>query len=154
MYRKILVPLDGSRLAECALDHTERIATGCNVPEVDLLYVSSPPTDVEGVPYGMFLSAMAKERERMRDYLHKIDRDLKQKKVAVARHMVLEGEPASTIVQYAVNNGVDLIVMSTHGRSGVSRWAFGSVAEKVIRTSSVPVMIVTPEGCRLKNQSA
>ena len=58
------------------------------------------------------------------------------------------GKPAEEIVNYTVQNGVDLIVMATHGRSGVTRWAFGSIADKVLRSSPVPVMIVRPEECK------
>ena len=53
------------------------------------------------------------------------------------------------ILEYAQNNNIDLIIISTHGRSGISRWAFGSVADKVVRTSTVPVLTVTPTGCRI-----
>ena len=62
--------------------------------------------------------------------------------------VMLEGKAAETIVDYATTKGVDLIVMSTHGRSGPSRWAFGSVADRVVRTSPVPVLMAVPRGCR------
>ena len=65
------------------------------------------------------------------------------------KSVTIEGKPAEAIVDYAEKNGIDLIVMSTHGRSGPSRWALGSVADKVIRSSTVAVLICVPEGCRI-----
>jgi nucleotide-binding universal stress UspA family protein len=56
---------------------------------------------------------------------------------------------AEVIIDYAEENKVDLIIMSTHGRSGISRWAFGSIADKVVHYSKTPVMIVTPSQCRI-----
>ncbi len=56
---------------------------------------------------------------------------------------------ADIIVEFAKNSATDLIIMSTHGRSGISRWAMGSVADRVIRGSTVPVLIAVPHGCRI-----
>ncbi len=149
MYNRLLVPLDGSDLAECALSHVAGLAAGCNVPEIDLLFVSEPPPPVEWVPYSRVISDLENERARMRDYLNKVAEDLRKDGVTVARPVIIEGPAASAITDYAADNGVDLIVMSTHGRSGPSKWAFGSVAEKVVRYSKVPVLIAVPKGCRL-----
>jgi len=80
--------------------------------------------------------------------LAKIERELVADGVA-AKSITLEGKPAETIIDYAAKNDIDLIIMSTHGRSGPSRWAFGSVADRVIRSSIVPVLIAVPKGCRL-----
>ena len=145
MYRKILVPLDGSDTAECSLAHVEAIARGCSVPEVVLLFVAEP------VAPGLYQSA-AEVMEKLlaygKDYLTKGEKDLITVGIAV-KSIILEGKPAETIMEYALNNHVDLIIMSTHGRSGPSRWAFGSVADKVIRASAVPVLISVPKGCRI-----
>ena len=145
MYSKILVPLDGSRTAECALDHARTIATCCKVREVDLLFVAEP------VSPGLYqTSAEGKEKLMTwgKDYLSKIEKSLIADGIA-AKSIVVEGKPADTLVDYAAQNDIDLIIMSTHGRSGPSRCAFGSVAEKLIRSSTVPVLIAAPEGCRV-----
>ena len=63
--------------------------------------------------------------------------------------VVIQGKVAEGILDYVVKNQVDLIMMSTHGRSGPSRWALGSVADRVIRHSLIPVLIVSPKGCRI-----
>jgi len=115
MYKRMLVPLDGSEMAECSLEHVKAIAQGCCVPEVDLLFVAEP------VSAGLYQSA-AEGREKLlafdKDYLAKIEENLIAGGIA-ARSIILEGKPAETIVEYAVKNDVDLIIMSTHGRSGL-----------------------------------
>jgi len=145
MYRKIMVPLDGSKTAECALGHVVDIARGCNVPEVILLFVAEP------APAGLYQSS-AEVREKLQDwskaYLAGVEKSLANDGIS-AKSVIIDGKAADMIVDYAEGNGIDLIIMSTHGRSGPSRWAFGSVADKVIRSSSVPVLVVAPEGCRI-----
>ena len=145
MYRKILVSLDGSKMSECALEHVRAIATGSNVTKVDLLFVAEP------VSPGLYQSSEESKEKLMtwgKDYLAKIERSLLNDGVK-AKSIILEGRPAETIVDYAEKNNIDVIIMSTHGRSGISRWAFGSVAGKVISTSTVPVLIAVPKGCRI-----
>ena len=145
MYRRILVPLDGSETAECSLEHVKDIAKGCNVPQVDLLFV------VEPVSSGLYQSAVEVKENLLafgNDYLAKIIKYLRTEGIA-AGSIILEGKPAETIIDYAVKNDVDLIIMSSHGRSGPSRWAFGSVADKVVRSSVVLVLISVPKGCRI-----
>jgi nucleotide-binding universal stress UspA family protein len=145
MYNKILVPLDGSKTAECCLGHVVDIAKGCNIPEVILLFV------VEPAPAGLYQSS-AEVREKLRDwsktYLAGVEKSLTKDGVT-AKSVIVEGKAAETIVDYAEKNGIDLIIMSTHGRSGPSRWALGSVADKVIRSSTIAVLIAVPKGCRL-----
>jgi len=144
MYNKILVPLDGSKTAECALEHVQTIARGCSVPEVILLFVAEP------VPAGLYQSSAEGNEKLMawgKEFLAKIEKSLLTDGVTT-RSILLEGKPAETILDYAVKSDIDLIIMSTHGRSGPSRWAFGSVADRVIRHSTVPVLIAVPKGCR------
>ena len=77
-------------------------------------------------------------------YIAKMVDRLRKDSVA-AWGVVVWGVAADEIVDYAGKNQVDLIIMSTHGRSGVSRWAFGSVADKVMRRSPVPVLVIPPD---------
>ncbi|MDD5082511.1 MAG: universal stress protein [Dehalococcoidales bacterium] len=142
MYSKILVPLDGSKTAECVLGHIIEIAGGCT--QVELLFVAEP------APPGLYESREEAHKKLMawgKEYLAGVE-DILTKDGVGAKSVIVEGKAAETIVDYAENNGVDLIVMSTHGRSGPSRWAFGSVAEKIIRSSIIPVLIVVPKACR------
>lgn len=147
-YRKILVPLDGSELSECALEHVRIIASACNVPEVDLLFVVEPIPAMAATTYATSVAGQEKLIVWGKEYLSKVAKSL-QKEGITAKGIVLEGKPADAILDYAEKNDVDLIIMSTHGRSGPSRWAFGSVAEKVIRSAAVPIIIVSPKGCRI-----
>jgi nucleotide-binding universal stress UspA family protein len=86
-----------------------------------------------------------KERQAQR-YLGRTAKRLEAKGVKV-RTEILSWPPAESIASYAEHNGADIIVMSSHGRSGPSRWAHGSVADKVLRLSCVPVLMVRAPGC-------
>lgn len=151
MYQKILAPLDGSELSECSLQHVKAIATGCQVPEVVLLRVVEPIHSQELVAYAEASIDIDKVFREMHDaaqkYIGKLTADLKKGGLNV-QGVVTTGWPAQLILDYAVDSKVDLIIMSTHGRSGVTRWLMGSVADKVVRHSPVPVLTISPPGCR------
>ena len=165
MYKKILGPLDGSKLSECSLEHIKAISTGCNVSDVVLLAVVdslkvAPPQFTEW-GWGSreaaeaageeWQRAVKEQQQKAQDYLEKAASNLRetgiQVETTVLSSEISEGV-ADKILDYARNNGVDLIVMSTHGRSGVSRFAFGSVTDKVMRHANIPVLTVVPAGCR------
>lgn len=150
MYKKMLVPLDGSELSECVLNHVRAIATGCQVPEVVLLGVAEPTSYQAYYRVGIEprIGDMQKETEKyVESYLSKAADSLKKDDIAV-QTVVVSGRPAEEILDYANKNRVDLIIMSTHGRSGVSRWVFGSVTDRVVRHSAAPVLTISPPGCR------
>ncbi len=151
MYRKILVPLDGSELAESVLPHVEGIAKGCGVKEVDLVTVIPKLTvsytfKNQGYVEKLDAAVIGKERMEVDRYLDKVTKGLIAKGVKVVS-CVHVGKPAEEIVIHAENSGCDLIIMASHGRSGPSRLAFGSVADKVFRSSCIPVMMVRPPSC-------
>ncbi len=148
MYKKILVPLDGSELSESVLSHVVTIATSCQVPEVVLTRVREPLDKSVKETLDAKIASQLDEayHDEAANYLEKIATTLKRKGIAV-KVEVLSGKPAEEILKYSQRSGVDLIIMSTHGRSGVSRWVFGSVADKVIRQTEVPVLI-RPAGHR------
>jgi nucleotide-binding universal stress UspA family protein len=175
-YKKVVVPLDGSKLAEIALPHAIEIAQGCNIPQIDLVSVTesmkalvprsevseslSPEQykvtvgQVDGFQGRMYLQdspplmkvpvVLGRMAKSARTYLLGVAEDLEKKGVEPAI-AVLVGNPAEQIVQYAEDEGADLIVMASHGRSGVSHWAVGSVAEKVFRATDIPVLLVKPK---------
>jgi nucleotide-binding universal stress UspA family protein len=151
MYRKILVPLDGSELAECSLEHVRAIASGCNVPDVVLLTVLEPVSGVTGLTARMpdeWLRNVEKEQKTgIENYLAKVAAWLKKAGLTVTA-VTLRGNAADEILDYAAKNNVDLIVICTHGRTGIARWAFGSVADRVVRHSHIPVLIVSPHDFR------
>ena len=147
MYKKILVPLDGSEFSECILEHVKAIATGCQVPEVVLLRVVEPVREIYWMGEDWRRDAEVKTKAMAQDYLSKLADKLKQEGMAV-NFAVVDGKPVGEILNYASNNQVDLIAMSTHGESGISRFALGSVTDRVIRHSTAPLLLVSPPGCR------
>lgn len=153
MYRKMLVPLDGSDLSESVLPHVKEIAAGCHVPEVVLLRVCEPPAIRADYPSDRpegwdehFSGLTELARRQCGLYLDDMRKRLSAEGLPVKADSRL-GDPAEEIVSYAEKNGIDLIVMASRGRSGVSRWAVGSVAEKVFRATCVPVLMVRSKGC-------
>jgi len=153
MYKKILAPLDGSGFSECSLEHVRTVAIGCQVPEVVLLMVVEP---IKTIAYAETSGDWVAEKEKHNQaeaekYLSELAENLEGEGVVV-QAAVVHGNPAEEILDYAKNNQVGLIVMSTHGRSGISRWAFGSVTDRVLRHSAVPVLITPPPG-RISGES-
>jgi nucleotide-binding universal stress UspA family protein len=148
MIKNVVVPLDGSKLAESALQYVEELATRMGVEKVTLLSVTervqgyralddlSSPTEMRLAP-----EAVGKMEEQKR-----IAVGLGSKGIKVETEVLL-GEPAHEIAFYTSTPGADLIVMASHGRSGPSRWAHGSVAEKVLKAVCIPVMVVRAPGC-------
>ncbi len=151
--RTILVPLDGSEMGEAVLPHVEALAKqrGPELVDVVLLRVCEYPVIpldyAEGVPVG-WEKQMEQESARCRqlavDYLHTMEKQLREKGLAV-KSEVLEGKPAEAIIDYATKNPFNLIAMATHGRSGLSRWAYGSVAAKVVAGVSSPLLLIRPK---------
>jgi len=143
MYRKIAVPLDGSALAECVLPHVKAIARGCGIREVVLLRAIEPLPVEDSVDWnhGAAEKTIIKVTE---DYFARIQADLSKEGLTV-RCEVLTGKAGEAITEFVERNDIDLIAIATHGRSGITRWAFGSVADKLVRSSSVPVLVVRPE---------
>jgi nucleotide-binding universal stress UspA family protein len=152
MYKKILVPMDGSEFGECSLAHVRAIANGCHVPEVILFGVVEhiPQSGLVNTYMGYdFIKKNDEEADKaLKDYLSKIAEKLAKDGIK-ASISVVHGHAAQEILAFADKNGIDLIIMSTHGMSGIARWSMGSVAEKVIRTSAAPVLLAAPKVCRM-----
>ncbi len=147
-----MVPLDGSKLAECVLPHVEAAIKGSDSPEVIFVQVVEPIT----IPLGREMSEVTSmERLKELEFHSKVDAEkylsgvvARFKKAGVnARADVILGKAAETLSDYADKNNVDLIIITTHGRSGVSRWVWGSVADRLIRSSSAAVLVIRPAGC-------
>lgn len=150
MYQKILVPLDGSELAECVLPHVEAISKGCEVRDVIVVRAVEPLE----LPTRGGLAFSQEELNRMESgrrseaekYLKQLAGRLQEQGLSVQSEL-LEGKAAEGIADYAKKNGVDLIVIATHGRSGISRWYWGSVADRILRSACVPVLMIRAPGC-------
>jgi nucleotide-binding universal stress UspA family protein len=138
MIKRILVPLDGSDVAEGALPYAQEIAarTGAQILLLAAVHQIDPwptyPVQVD-----------PKKIPLVEAYLEEKSKELKAKGLAVKTEAV-EGTPADVILARAANENEDLVIMSSHGHSGVKRWVLGSVTEKVVHASRCPVLIVQP----------
>jgi nucleotide-binding universal stress UspA family protein len=150
-YRKVLVPLDGSKLAECVLPHLDTVAGGCGLENVYFLRVVKPfvpmvdymGDTISGADVANINKNAVKAAEK---YLKQIAD--KTRYPGIQTHWeVIIGSEAETIADYARTNEMDLIIIATHGRSGVSRWVWGSVADRVLRSFCVPVLMIRAPGC-------
>lgn len=145
MYQKILVPLDGSRLAECVLPHVDALAAGNKETKITFLYVVQP-LDVPMVNSVYKKRIETDAKSAAEKYLKKLVARAKYREKAISK--VILGKVADGIVDYATEHQMDLMIMATHGRSGISRWLYGSVAEKVIHETKIPVFLVKAGDCR------
>ena len=143
MYRKILVPLDGSHLSEAVIPQARMLAQ-CGGGEIILLRVIVGASyDYLGADAALARSATDAMRVEAQQYLDRIAKSLKLNGVKVST-VLREGAVADSILDYAEANLVDLIAMSTHGRSGLGRWLIGSVADRVVHGATIPVLLVRP----------
>lgn len=159
-YHNLLVPLDGSERAEAALPHAAALAQRFEARVILFRAVSLPPV-AAAVPLAPGQSSpaaivetveLAQEvQEASIQYLEGLARRLRAHNIgADVRVGDDTGDVAESILAAAESEGADLIVMTTHGRTGLSRLLFGSVAESVLRTARVPVLLIctrqAPEG--------
>ncbi len=150
MYHNVVVLLDGSELAEGVLPHVAE-AIRDRGSQVHLLSVSPLARGVAPAAVAVHSSSDDEPEERSR-----VQRELIEYLRVVARRLepvaadvwlaVRYGHPADEILAFVADVGADLIVMSTHGRSGIGRWVFGSVADRVLRGAKCPVLLVRPDG--------
>ena len=149
MYQKILVPLDGSALAECVLPHVEVLVRGCQAKSVVFIRVVEPfhqPTGDYVMDPDQVKKIEAEQKQAAEAYLQKISAKASLAGAAVKTEAPY-GVPAEKLAEYASKNQIDLIVIATHGRSGVSKWVWGSVADRILRSACVPVLMVRAPGC-------
>jgi nucleotide-binding universal stress UspA family protein len=149
MYKKILVPLDGSTQAECVIPHLETIAkTG--VKDIELISVIEPvelPTRGKIALNEDDLKQIALESKKdTHKYLDQVAARLTRSGIKV-HPIILTGKPAESLIDYIDSNDIDLVIMATHGRSGLNRLFWGSVAEKVVRSVNTPVLLVKNPAC-------
>ena len=146
MYQKVLVPLDGSPLAECALPEVKHLAKGGFIGEVLLVNV----VETYSVALAESIDASAlhtAHRDAAQDYLERIMKQMTSEGIPTKMEL-LEGSPSQAIVSYAKKNEVNLIVIATHGHTGMARLMFGSVALRVLHDAHTPVLLIRPEECR------
>ncbi len=145
--KSVIVPLDGSELAESVLPMVARLAKDLDL-EVELFRAYHIPYNVyagdEGVYAGNYEALLHSVRDEAKEYLDKKAGELKRLGTAKVACVTKEGFAADEIIALGKKTAANLIAMSSHGRSGVKRWVLGSVAETVVRHSGDPVLIVRP----------
>lgn len=135
----ILVPLDNSTLAECVLPHVRAIASVMNA-RVTLLHVMEHPHNGNGTPAVDPVDWHLRKHKSER-YLEQIAERLQNSGLSI-EFTILEGSPAQSIIEFARNNDVDLITLSTHGNSGLSGWNVSSVVQKILLRSYKSTLLV------------
>ena len=152
MYKKIMVPLDGSKLAECVFPHLETVVKGCESPEVIVVQAVEPLS----VPYGReVLQFTSLEQVKAFETHQKVEAEKYLKEIVArlektgvnVKADVIYGKAGESLSDYATKNDVDLVIIATHGRSGISRWVWGSVADRLVRSVCEPVLMVRAPGC-------
>jgi nucleotide-binding universal stress UspA family protein len=145
-YQKIAVPLDGSGWSERAIPHAVDIARHNENAELILLHVFKPPAS----DYTDLISLAGQNdqidqmREQVKQYFVGLRNELRHQHIN-ARVQMIEGVGVAHLVcDYVNDEGVDLLVLSTHGRTGLGRFLFGSVAHKIVQCVKVPVLLIHP----------
>jgi nucleotide-binding universal stress UspA family protein len=158
MFKKILVCLDGSELAEKVLLYAEEQAERFDSELVLFMSVSEPVFITPGVPGipGVPVDTMNREnliyteKNAADIYLRSVaDKILSEKKIKVSFESAV-GTTGQAIIEYSGNHGIELIALATHGRSGLGRVILGSVADYVIRHSDLPVLLIHPNKTKSK----
>jgi nucleotide-binding universal stress UspA family protein len=143
LVKKILIPLDGSKVGETAIRHTEALAKALGA-ELVLIQIIEPVVAWAGFE-GTMSYAAPQDEESMKSaaiaYLSGVAKPLKESGLSTSIAIGF-GSSADQIIDYAEANNIDLIAISSHGRSGIGRWLFGSVTSKLLRAADTPVLVV------------
>ena len=147
MYKKVLVPLDGSNMAECALDHVRKLSKAGAIGKLVLLQVVETPSSG---PWTTGCASLVEQLEaefqhHAKDYLSRVQDKLASEGIKSETEVLINFSPSSAIVQYAEENGIELIIIASQGHSGVVRLVFGSVALRVLHDTTIPVLLIRPD---------
>ncbi len=153
-YKYIIVPLDGSELAESVFPHLEAITSNENKPTVELVRVA-PQVELHfkaAVPFE------AKEEQELnqsaikesQDYLERVKGRLSSSGINITTKILI-GNVADALIEHINNSGADIVLLATHGRSGPSRWIWGSIADKLLHSCEIPILLVRPQSCHRKS---
>jgi nucleotide-binding universal stress UspA family protein len=156
MYKHIMVPLDGSKLAECVLPHLQSITKSCESGKVTFIRIVVPLHLHEGledrIPVEERRKIEGDSVKVAKEYLENVIKKTNLPNIT-AKSAVSQGQVNEKLLEFAEGNAVDLIMFSTHGRSGINRWVWGSTADKLLRSVCVPVIMVRAPGCGLISNS-
>ena len=139
IHKRLLVPLDGSELAETVFSYVRELSARVGF-EVVLLHVCDAAELGSESQYRAYIERAAEKVRKESEELQK-GTGTKGKQIVVKGDVVVD-YPAEGILRYADEHDIGLILMATHGRSGISRWAWGSVADRLLRSICVPILMV------------
>lgn len=147
-FTHIMLPLDGSRAAEAAIPYAEAIIERFKVKKVSLLRVVSPLANRYAGPPESYVvdytnKVMQALEEDATNYLKQTARLFEEKGITVSTAMVI-GSPTAEILKNIEYRGIDLVIMSTHGRTGLGRWILGSIADKILHSAEIPLLLIRP----------
>lgn len=143
MYDTILVPLDGSKRAEKILGHVEELAQRCDA-EVIFVQVAEPPPMVvghEGVPVTVYHEEVERGIKEAEEYLDGLEGEFREKGIK-ARTRVVHGPVVEAIIRTAKEEGADIVALASHGRSGLPRAFYGSVAAGILQRIDRPLLMI------------
>jgi len=145
MFNKVLVPLDGSDFAECSLPVVKNMAREGSIKEIILLKVAviDIPHDDIGKDFD-FPTYWGAQLEKSKKYLGDVKAKLSKEGIKVDTVVIEVGWPAQVITNYSQQNGIDLIVITSYGNTGLKNLMFGSVALRVLHDSQQPVLLIRP----------
>jgi len=157
MYKKIMVPLDGSKLAESVLPHVEGFIKSCEVSTLIFIRALRPePIGTIGsyrtseVDLGLIKENIKRVEEGKKasaeGYLAQVVDQFSNNSAVTFQTQVVFGDVAKSLIDYAEEYDIDLILIATHGRSGMSRWVRGSIADRILLASRIPVLMVQAPG--------
>ena len=145
MYTKIVVPMDGSAHSEAVLPHVRELASRLGSQIVLLQVLTHKSYDYLLTSASMSAALREAEETGASDYLGPLTTSMKQEGLDVSADVITATGPvADAIVEFSHKVGADMIAMSTHGRTGPARWALGSVADRVVRSAGMPVLLIHP----------
>ncbi len=147
MYKKILVPLDGSELAECALPHVINLAKKDPASEVILLNVVKVELQARSSGFLDINAIRAELFSESRKYLAGVESRIASEGIKVKTESLEGYRPSENISDYAQKDNMDLIVIASHGYTGLKKLMFGSVALGILHDAHVPVLLIRPESC-------
>ncbi len=144
MYQRVLVPLDGSKLSEVVFPYVKELAGALDL-KVTLLHLQKPEEGESAPLHQAYVEHKAGVvRRDIEEVWQSVGAGAGKRSLEVSGELAV-GYPAEEILRYAEENEVDLILMATRGRSGIRRWVMGSVADKILRTSTVPIWLINVE---------
>ena len=152
MKNRILVPLDGSELAECALNYVRATIKEGAAGAVTLLNVVNTDISWAKIGYSSYSESIDRIREEhflsAKQYLSDLESKLGSEGIEAIAVVLKASRPAPAITDFARQNNMDMIVLATHGHTGLQKMMLGSVTLEVLHDAHVPVLVITPEACR------